>query len=319
MSARPLVTVMIPTYAQAGFVEQAVESALAQTWPNLEVIVCDDASPDDTVARLARFTDARLRVVRNECNLGRVGNYRRLLHELAGGDYVVNLDGDDYFRDPGFITEAMSFIARDPECVLVAGHAATDEGGKDFGVTGSVRCLSGLRLLAELPAAQQLMHMGVVYDRKRALALDFYRSPAISSDWESLYRLATQGSVVLLDRCVGVWRQHGGNTTATAKLTQQLDNLRIWAAIADAARAAGMAVWRVAWLRLCCEAHGLSAVCVACSREGALAVPELLCRAWATFGVRMLAWVLYLPATLRVVASLLGYYRWRHPAGEGRA
>ncbi|MET7013162.1 glycosyltransferase family 2 protein [Uliginosibacterium flavum] len=311
---------MIPAYVQAAFVEQAVESALGQTWSNLEVIVCDDASPDDTLARLERFDDPRLKIVRNERNLGRVGNYRRLFYELASGDYVVNLDGDDYFLDPGFIAEAMSFFEEDPACVMVAGYASTSENPEQtFGVTLGVRRVCGLVLVAELPAEHQLMHMAVVYDRKKAFLLDFYRSPAISSDWESLYRLATQGNVVLLDRCVGVWRQHGGNTTATAKGPQQLDNLRIWASVVAAARVAGMPAWLATWLRLRCEAHGLSAVCVTVSREGGGEVLRLLRMAWTVFGVRMLAWAVYPPAVLRILAGLTGYYRRRYPDGEGKA
>lgn len=316
---QPLVTVMIPAYAQEAFIEQAVESALAQTWPNLEVIVCDDASPDATLARLARFDDPRLKIVRNERNLGRTGNYRRLLFELASGDYAVNLDGDDYFLDPGFIAEAMSFFAEIPDCVLVAGYAANDEAGQVFGATGQVRRVLGLTLVSELPVEQQLMHMAVVYDRKKALALDFYRTPSISSDWESLYRLATLGNVVLLDRCVGVWRQHGGNATATAKWPQLLDNLRIWDSVAAAAREAGMPGWQADWLRLRCEAHGLSAVCVSVSREGRGEVLRLLRRAWSAFGVRMLVWTVHPPAVLRILACLAGYYRWRHPAVEKNA
>lgn len=316
----PKVSIMVPAYAQAVFIEQAVESALAQTWPNLEVVVCDDASPDETLARLARFDDPRLKIVRNECNLGRVGNYRRLLYELATGDYVVNLDGDDYFLDPDFVSEAVSCFGQDANCVMVAARAALSEtGGQEFGVTRGVRRMGGGRLVAELPAADQLMHMATVYDRKKAISLDFYRSPAISSDWESLYRLATQGSVVLLDRCIGVWRQHGGNTTATAKGPQQLDNLRIWASVVAAARVAGMPAWQATWLRLRCEAHGLSAVCVTVSREGGGEVLRLLRMAWIEFGARMLAWAVYPPAVLRILAGLAGYYRRRYPDGEGKA
>ena len=66
------VTIMIPTYNQAVFIREAVDSALAQTYSNLEVIVGDDASTDGTQEIVAKINDPRLKYVRNVCNLGRV-------------------------------------------------------------------------------------------------------------------------------------------------------------------------------------------------------------------------------------------------------
>ena len=89
------VTIMIPTYNQAGFIRDAIDSALAQNYPELEVIVCDDASSDETYQVVASIQDRRLKYIRNPINLGRTNNYKNLLHNHAIGDFVVNLDGDD--------------------------------------------------------------------------------------------------------------------------------------------------------------------------------------------------------------------------------
>ncbi|MBK6512456.1 MAG: glycosyltransferase family 2 protein [Haliea sp.] len=65
-----LVSILIPTYNQAGYLKQAVESALNQEYPHLEVIICDDASLDWDPDLLAEFAaDPRLRIHRNQINL----------------------------------------------------------------------------------------------------------------------------------------------------------------------------------------------------------------------------------------------------------
>ncbi len=67
--AQPLVSVVLPTYKRAHLLAQAIRSVLAQTHANLELIVVDDNSPDDTAAVVRSFDDARIRYVRNDPNL----------------------------------------------------------------------------------------------------------------------------------------------------------------------------------------------------------------------------------------------------------
>lgn len=94
MSELPLVSVIIPTYNRSGAVERAVNSALVQTLDDLEVIVIDDASTDDTLDVLARVDDPRLHVVRHERNMG-AGAARNTGAGVAHGRYLALLDSDD--------------------------------------------------------------------------------------------------------------------------------------------------------------------------------------------------------------------------------
>ncbi|MGC8706738.1 MAG: glycosyltransferase family 2 protein, partial [Desulfurella sp.] len=89
---KPKVTIAIPAYNQAKYIKQAIDSALNQDYPNLEVIVSDDASLDDTRQIVKEYNDKRLKYYRNEKNIGRVANHRKLLYEYATGEYVLNLD-----------------------------------------------------------------------------------------------------------------------------------------------------------------------------------------------------------------------------------
>ncbi|MEP6953156.1 MAG: glycosyltransferase family A protein [Solirubrobacteraceae bacterium] len=90
----PEVTVVLPTHNRADLVGEVVASALGQREVAVEVIVVDDASDDDTARRLSAIGDPRLRVLRNETNLGVSGARNRGI-EAARGLWIAFLDDDD--------------------------------------------------------------------------------------------------------------------------------------------------------------------------------------------------------------------------------
>ena len=88
-SKSPLVSIMIPTFNQAQFVGDAIESIISQTYDNLEIIVLDDHSQDSTEKVVKGYDDERIRYIKNEENLGRVNNYRNGLYNHAKGEWVL--------------------------------------------------------------------------------------------------------------------------------------------------------------------------------------------------------------------------------------
>ena len=240
--AEPKVTIMIPTFNQAAFIGEAINSALAQTYSNLEIIVGDDASTDATQTILAKITDPRLKYVRNVKNVGRTANYRNLLFNHASGDFVVNLDGDDYYTDPEFVMRAVNLIGNEENVVMVAAKASWKILSREF--VSDVPALaesSGLQILQHLPEKKYyLKHMATLYARATAIKIGFYNSASNSSDWESLYRLSLRGKVKYLNRNVGVWRIHDRNESSTTDYKKLLENLAIWPSIYDEAFVFGM-------------------------------------------------------------------------------
>jgi glycosyltransferase involved in cell wall biosynthesis len=93
------VSVLLPAYNAERFVDAAVQSVVGQTFTDWEVVAVDDASRDGTHQRLLDWAarDARIRVARNERNLGMTGNWNACLARAAG-DLVIKLDADDAFR-----------------------------------------------------------------------------------------------------------------------------------------------------------------------------------------------------------------------------
>lgn len=117
-----LVTIGIPTYNRPRELERALHSALAQDHRELEVLVSDDASTDQSVRHVCeRFegADPRVRLVRQPRNLGHAGNYQWLL-EAARGEYFMWLSDDDWI-DPSYVTRCLGALQADRASVLVCG------------------------------------------------------------------------------------------------------------------------------------------------------------------------------------------------------
>ncbi len=95
MVDNPLVSVVMPAYNAAAYIDEAVESMLAQTYQNWELLIADDASTDNTKAVLGKYQDPRILFFHNGKNLGYQSTCNKLF-ALCKGDFITFLDADDY-------------------------------------------------------------------------------------------------------------------------------------------------------------------------------------------------------------------------------
>jgi len=120
MNNIPKVSICIPTYNRATYLAETIRSALAQDYPNLEIIVSDNASTDATTDIIKQFVDEpRLRFHRNKSNVGMVANWRILLYELVSGDWFIILSDDDYLVDSSYVSKAIALSQKDVNIGLV--------------------------------------------------------------------------------------------------------------------------------------------------------------------------------------------------------
>jgi hypothetical protein len=119
---RTLVTVVIPCYGYGHFLRGAVASVLGQEAVDVQVVVVDDNSPDDTARITAELAaqDGRVQLVRNPVNVGHVRAFNRGLEE-SKGEFVVRLDADDLLT-PGCLARAVAVFETFPSVGLVYGH-----------------------------------------------------------------------------------------------------------------------------------------------------------------------------------------------------
>ncbi|HEX2679437.1 MAG TPA: glycosyltransferase family 2 protein [Polyangiales bacterium] len=221
------VTVGIPTRNRAELVSQAVQSVLAQTHTDLEIVISDNASTDDTVARLSQLRDPRVVLLRQETNIGMAGNWSACL-AAATGELFLLLSDDDLL-DPG---------------ALEALHAPFVRGAGGVGATeiGVAYCpsrvidIQGRELWkteggpAVEPAEQMLPafwrgERGVYYcavlvrtSDARIYGYDWERFEMLV-DLASWMRIALlRGHVACADRALACYRLHSSNTSVGSQL-----------------------------------------------------------------------------------------------------
>jgi len=112
-----VVSICIPTFNGAPWIGEALASALAQDYEDLEIIVCDDGSSDDTVAIARSSGDPRVRVQANQVRVGMARNWNRSVR-ASGGEYVKFLMQDDRLG-PTCVRRMLAVMEADPRVGLV--------------------------------------------------------------------------------------------------------------------------------------------------------------------------------------------------------
>lgn len=161
---QPSVSILIPCYNAERWIGHAIESALAQTWPNKQVIVLDDGSTDSSLDVIRGYESQLIW----EAGPNRGGGYaRNRLLELASGEWVQYLDADDYLL-PDKVSEQVKFAVQEPEIDVVIGPT-TLEFWSEQEVKQQVIALSGPYDYWTMLASWQLPQTGSPLWKKRAI------------------------------------------------------------------------------------------------------------------------------------------------------
>lgn len=209
---RPLVSICIPAYESADYIGRTIASVLDQTYAELDVVVVDDASQDGTAEVVAGFDDPRLRVFRNERNLGAVGNWNRAL-DLTKGDLIKLVCGDDVLY-PTCVERQVEALVGEPRAAMAA--AKRDIIDKDDRVLLRGRGLGRLRgYVAGPDAIRAAVRSGtnpfgepfsVLLRRSAVDRAGPFRELAYVIDLDYWTRALQSGGVVAIPESLGAFR-----------------------------------------------------------------------------------------------------------------
>ena len=223
-------SILIPAYKKR-FLREAISSCLQQTYPNLEVIVLDDCSPDDLPAVLADFNDPRLRFYRNETNVGAVDvvdNWNKCL-SLCTGDYVICM-GDDDMLPPESLTEYLLLIGKYPTLDAYHGRAAIiDEQGAYTDIIPSRSELENVFELMRHRLEGWSQFIGDFCYRTEALraAGGYYRLPlAWGSDDLTAYTMTADKGIANTSRVAFLYRNNSWSISSASHTDLKLSTYK---------------------------------------------------------------------------------------------
>jgi len=226
-----VISVIIPVYNVAGFVRGAVDSALAQTFRDIQVIVVDDGSTDGSAETLADLDDPRLQVIR-ECHGGSAAARNAGLR-LASGELVAFLDADDRWA-PRNLERQSAFLESHPEVDMTFVHSlVVDEEGRSLGFKCSSR--AGAVSLSQLLRSNEIGNGSCLLVRREALDQAGWFDPKLAAcvDIDVWMRVASlrAGNVVAIPELLTFYRRRSGQISGDwrrmeAGYLQLLESLR---------------------------------------------------------------------------------------------
>ena len=212
-SNTPVISVIITAYNVAPFLREAVDSALAQTYRDIEIIVVDDGSTDGSAETLSDLDDPRLRLVRQEHSGSAAARNAGL--RLASRHLVAFLDADDRWA-PQNLERQVAFLESHPEVDLTFSHSLViDEEGRAL---GKICSRSGTVSLRELFRSNVIGNGSCVVVRRGALDQAGWFNPTLLAcvDIDAWMRVAAlrSGNIVALPELLTFYRRRRGQISS---------------------------------------------------------------------------------------------------------
>jgi glycosyltransferase involved in cell wall biosynthesis len=215
----PIVSVIVPAYNVNQYIAETVDSVLAQTFPDFEILVTNDASPDTLALEtvLTRYTDPRLRYLKTDVNKG-ISGARNTCIRAARGEFIAFLDGDDKWK-PEYLERMLGIMRADPglsvlysDCVVFG--STPFAGRTQMEIWPSARPVTLEALLAE---RARLTASAVMARRQAVLEVGMFdEKQRYVEDFDLWCRLAAHGKRIDFIEEPIAMRRAGGAQTANA-------------------------------------------------------------------------------------------------------
>jgi glycosyltransferase involved in cell wall biosynthesis len=213
---RPRVSIVMPSYNRADLIVESIRSVIAQTYSGWELIVVDDGSTDDSIARIDALAEPRIAVLRQP-RIGNVARLRNLGAAAARGDYLAFLDSDDLWL-PAKLELQLAGLAGKPDAWSYASHALADAQGMQMPLrSGRFAPVSGKVLRALLTEETSATVITWLVPRALFERLGgFDEQLRLREDLDLVLRLAQAADAVAAPQMLALARDHPGRKTRAA-------------------------------------------------------------------------------------------------------
>ena len=223
----PFFSVMMPAYNAERYIAFALDSILAQTFEDFEVIVFDDSSKDSTYDIIREYAakDSRIKAFHNEKNMGNCYTRRLALREMTG-IYVAFLDSDDIWEPEKLERFARSLEGVEKESVCVHSDAKLiDADGYEIGQSFQQKFNTGNKpvegnIFYEILLTNWINMSSAVVDRKTLLEVGGFRplSEMVADDWDMWVRFAKNAEFYFIPEKLTRYRIHEAGISAAHRV-----------------------------------------------------------------------------------------------------
>ena len=216
--SEPLITVLMSVYNGDKFLEKAIKSITTQTFSDFEFLIFDDCSTDNSWNILKSFQDQRIRLFKNQKNMGLTHNLNRGL-DLARGEYVARMDADDVsFQNR--LNRQKDFLQKNPEIAMVGCWAEViSEAGKKIDRVNSpiLPYLLKWRLIFN----NTFTHSGVMFRKEAACKVGGYSGALrYAQDYDLWSRISTRWEVANIPIVLVGWRRWKRSASSIHEMEQ---------------------------------------------------------------------------------------------------
>jgi glycosyltransferase involved in cell wall biosynthesis len=223
-----IVSIMMPAYSAERFIGQAIESALAQSYPYWELIVVDDGSTDQTSSIIAGFSDARIKVF-HQSNGGEAAARNTALRQMTG-EYLAFLDADDLYL-PEHLESTVDYLHSHPEYdgVYSDGYYIDENGSQLKNLSSRRRGPFEGDIFEEMVRASDVFGAPVCVVLRSAVVsrnrLDFDSEIIIGPDWDFFIRFAEVARFGYIRQPTCLYRIHNTNISTRVSVQKRLLHL----------------------------------------------------------------------------------------------
>ena len=212
MTRQAELSVLLPAYNAERYIRSSVQSVLAQTHADFELIVVNDCSTDGTLRIVSEIGDDRLRIVDNPVNLGVVGSLNHAMSH-ARGRYIARIDADD-FCTPTRFTKQKAFLDRNEQAVLVGTEMSVLSGGQ-VRFSRALADPDPLVLRWVFHINNPVGHPSMMFRAEAVQRLGSYLDEQLkyAEDFDFSHRLLRLGELHVMPEFLNIYRQHETNLT----------------------------------------------------------------------------------------------------------
>ena len=196
-----LVSIIMPSYNTAPFIEESIQSVLNQTYEKWELIIVDDCSTDGTYEILSNLNDKRIRCFKNEKNLGAAESRNKALRE-AKGKWIAFLDSDDLWM-PEKLETQIDFMEKNNYYFSYTNYEEIDINSSKTGV-----CVTGPKKITKTRMFNYCWPgcLTVMFDISK-IGLIQIKNIKKNNDYAMWLKVCQKADCYLLDKCLGLYRK----------------------------------------------------------------------------------------------------------------